>query len=85
MYFVYILKSSQNGTLYIGFTENITRRLREHNDGISPSTKRYIPWKLVYCEIYSNREDAKEREKKIKQFGKVYTQLKRRISRSLKS
>jgi predicted GIY-YIG superfamily endonuclease len=49
------------------------------------STKRYAPWKIVYLEGYGNKEDAEDREVKLKQFGRVYSQLKRRISRSLQS
>ncbi len=85
MYYVYILKSSRFDASYIGKTNNIVRRLREHNGGSSRSTKRYAPWHLVYFEGYRDNVDADDREKKLKQFGKVYSQLKRRISRSLKS
>ena len=59
--------------------------MQEHNSGKSLATKRYSPWQLVYFEGYANSDDAKDREKKIKQFGKVYAQLKRRIWRSLRS
>lgn len=85
MYWVYILKSKNYNQLYIGYTSNLVERLKEHNSGKSPSTKRYMPWKPVYAEGYANEEDAKGRESKIKQFGKVYSQLKRRIMRSLQS
>jgi len=83
MYFVYIIKSKKNDSLYIGITNEVPRRLREHNEGKTFSTKRYLPWYLVYVEGYYNKENAEDREKKLKQFGKVYSQLKRRISRSL--
>ena len=56
-----------------------------NNLGLSRFTKKYLPWKLVYLEGYADIEDARDREKKLKQFGKVYAQLKRRIERSLKS
>ena len=83
-YYVYILSTSSN-TLYIGQTPNIVNRLKNHNSGLVKSTKKYIPWKLIYLEDYANQEDALEREKKLKQFGKVYSQLKKRILRSLQS
>jgi len=67
----------------MGFTNNPVRRLEEHNSGKSAATKRYLPWKIVYLEGYSDKEDALDREKKLKQFGRVYSQLKRRIGRSL--
>lgn len=78
MYFVYIIKSQSHRAFYIGYTNNIGKRIDEHNAGLSPATKRYIPWRLVYLEGYANKEDARDREEKIKQFGKVYSQLKRR-------
>ncbi len=85
MYWVYIIKSKSYNQLYIGYTKDLTKRLKEHNSGKSLATKKYIPWKAVYLEGYANEGDAKDRETKIKQFGKVYSQLKRRIKRSLQS
>jgi len=85
MYFVYIIKSKIRKALYIGYTNNPSKRLKEHNAGLSLSTKVYKPWYFVYLEGYANKEEAKDREKKLKQFGKVYSQLKRRIRRSLLS
>lgn len=84
MYWVYILRSLKyRRALYIGSTNELQTRIRQHNTGLSPSTKRYLPWELVYCEGYADEADTRDREKKIKQFGKVYSQLKRRIARSL--
>jgi putative endonuclease len=83
MFYLYILKSKINAQLYVGYTNNIDRRFNEHNEGKSFTTKKYRPWELIYLEGYKNIEDAKDRERKIKQFGKVYSQLKRRIRRSL--
>ena len=86
MHYVYILKSIKySDKLYIGYTNNIVKRLKEHNSGKTFSTKRYMPWKVVYLEGYAHEDDAKYREKQIKHFGKVYKQLKRRIERSLQS
>ena len=83
MYYVYILKSKVRRLLYIGYTDNIPKRLKKHNEGKSTYTKKYRPWELVYLEGYKSKENAQDREKKLKQFGKVYSQLKRRIQRSL--
>ena len=83
MYYVYIIKSRLSKKLYIGITVNIVKRLKEHNKGQSPATKPYTPWKIFYLEGYANEEDARDRERKLKQFGKVYSQLKRRIKRNL--
>jgi putative endonuclease len=69
-YFVYILKSEKNSCYYIGQTENIFKRLEEHNLGKSKSTRRYIPWKLVYREIYDTRSDAFKREQELKRIKK---------------
>lgn len=86
MYYVYILKSIKySDKLYIGYTNNVVKRLKEHNSGKTFSTKRYMSWKLVYLEGYANENEAKNREKQIKHFGKVYKQLKRRIEHSLQS
>ncbi|MDO8515764.1 MAG: GIY-YIG nuclease family protein [bacterium] len=83
MWYVYILKSIHNKTFYIGFTANPAKRIAEHNAGQSFHTKKYLPWKTVYLEGYANYNDARDRERKLKQYGKVYAQLKRRINRSI--
>ena len=83
MYFVYILKSEKNGEFYIGSTNNIKKRLEEHNSGREKATKRYKPWKIAYLEGYFSENDARSREHNLKYFGKVYSQLKRRIKNSL--
>ncbi len=85
MYYVYFLKSTKVKTLYLGCTNDLERRVAEHNSGSTFSTKRYLPWKVVYVEGYADEGDARDREKKLKQFGKVYAHLKRRIRRSLQS
>lgn len=66
MYYVYVLESQKNGYLYKGFCRNINKRLEQHNTGQTQSTKNGIPWKLVYCEIFLNKEDALDREKYLK-------------------
>ncbi len=86
MHYIYIIRSlriTNQLFLYIGYTTDIARRFEEHNAGRSFHTKKYMPWQLVYSEGYANEEDARHREKTLKQFGKVYSQLKRRIRRSL--
>jgi putative endonuclease len=66
MYFVYVLKSSIDGRLYKGMTNDIQRRIYEHNSGKHKSTAPYCPWKLVYKEIVNNRQEARERELYLK-------------------
>lgn len=66
-YYVYILESELiKKELYIGYTEDLRKRFKEHNDGLSKSTKRYLPWKLIYYEACLNINDAKRREKYFK-------------------
>ncbi|MBT3174010.1 MAG: GIY-YIG nuclease family protein [Lentimicrobiaceae bacterium] len=62
MYFVYVLKSEIENRLYKGMTNDIDRRVYEHNHGKNKSTKPYRPWKLVYKEEFSTFEEARKRE-----------------------
>ena len=62
MYYVYILKSLRNGKLYKGLTNDLKRRLGEHNAGHSEFTSNNGPWKLIYYECFSNKEDAAREE-----------------------
>jgi len=66
MFTLYILQSITTNKFYIGHTEDIQRRLLEHNAGKSSSTKSGVPWKIVYTEQYGNRSDAMQRERKLK-------------------
>ena len=66
MYYVYVLKSSRDKKFYTGATNNLKRRLTEHNTGKNISTKARIPLKLIYYEAYLMKEDAEAREKFLK-------------------
>jgi putative endonuclease len=66
MWFVYLLQSKKDGTYYIGYTEDIKRRLLEHNQGKTKSISHKIPYKLIYCEIYCNKTIAIKRELELK-------------------
>ena len=66
MYYTYILTSIKNNRYYIGSTDDLTRRLSEHNSGKVFFTKLYIPWKIYYFEKYQTRSQAFSREKQIK-------------------
>jgi putative endonuclease len=76
MHYVYILKKRKDGEIYIGYTDNLKRRIKEHNAGNNV-------WELVYYEAYKARKDASLREKRLKYYGKALGQLKRRINNSL--
>ncbi len=66
-YFVYILTNKTNNVLYIGVTNNLTRRIYEHkNKLIDGFTKKYNLNKLVYYETTDNAESAIKREKQLK-------------------
>ncbi|MFA4890361.1 MAG: GIY-YIG nuclease family protein [Candidatus Paceibacterota bacterium] len=79
MFYNYVLQSLKNGNLYIGYTTDLKRRLKEHNQGLSRSTKPYKPWKLIYYEACLNEKDAKRREGYLKK-----TQGQRLMRRRLK-
>jgi putative endonuclease len=83
MYYVYLLKSKKDNSLYIGYTNNIKRRLQEHNEGKVRSTRDNITWEVIYYEAFISLEDARKRERSLKYFGKAYGQLKGRINKSL--
>lgn len=65
-YFVYILKSLKDGNLYTGITNNLDRRLYEHNLAYKNSTKSRVPFKMIYSEECLNRIEARKREKYFK-------------------
>jgi len=65
-YYVYVLISLSHNFIYIGFTENLKQRFKEHNNGESKSTKPYLPYDLIHYEAYRNIKDAKRREEYLK-------------------
>ncbi|WP_447950795.1 GIY-YIG nuclease family protein [Chryseobacterium koreense] len=65
-FYVYVIKSKLNGNLYKGQTDNLAKRLSEHNAGYNRSTKAFLPWELVYFEEFETREEALVREKYFK-------------------
>ena len=65
-YWVYILKSVNYQKSYVGSTDNMTRRLNEHNNGYSTWSRRYMPWIKVYGEECDSLQKARSREKYFK-------------------
>ena len=61
-YFVYILKSLKEKRFYVGFTIDLERRLLEHNEGNTKSTRPFRPWKLIYSESFESKSEAMRRE-----------------------
>ncbi|MDO8560950.1 MAG: GIY-YIG nuclease family protein [bacterium] len=74
MYYVYLLKNNTKNEIYIGYTDDLERRLKEH--------QRKHP-ELVYYEAYKAEKDARTREIKLKQHGQTKRRLKERIQRCL--
>ena len=72
-YYVYILASKRNGTLYIGVTSNLADRVYKHKQGIYDGfTKKYKVNKLVYYEVYNDVRDAINREKQLKNWRRKW-------------
>jgi putative endonuclease len=68
-FFVYILASRYRGTMYVGVTNDISRRVGEHKSGAVPGfTKRYKINQLVYCEPYASILEARARERVLKKW-----------------
>jgi putative endonuclease len=63
---VYILRSQTTGRFYVGQTENLTKRVFEHNNNRTPSIKNRGPWELVHSEGFESRAEAMRRERQIK-------------------
>lgn len=82
MFYTYLLRSKNNKQWYTGSTNDLRKRLKEHNDGKSNYTKKYIPYEIIYYEACVNEQDARTREKYLKTgMGKRY--LKNRLRRFL--
>ncbi len=72
-YFVYILASKRNGTLYVGVTSDLYGRIVEHRDGLVPGfTKRHGVGMLVYFEEHDDVDEAIRREKRIKRWRRTW-------------
>ncbi|PCJ52109.1 MAG: excinuclease ABC subunit C [Candidatus Hydrogenedentota bacterium] len=73
MYWIYILQSESSSRYYCGSTNNVERRVSQHNDPAyhgTKTTKRFPgPWKLIWSETFPSRAQAMEQEKKIKKRG----------------
>ena len=66
MYYVYAISSKCKNYIYVGLTDNINRRINQHNSGKSKTTKPYAPFDLIYSEKLETRSEARMREKYLK-------------------
>ena len=84
MHYVYTLLSEKDGYFYTGSTNDLQRRVEEHNTGRVNSTKNRRPLKLIYYEACLNEDDARQRERYLKSgMGKKY--LRNRLKNSLQN
>jgi len=81
IWYVYVLKSVDHYRFYVGISEDVDKRLKEHNSGKTKSTKGYKPWELFMKEKYPNRKTAREREIYLKS-GSGKEKIKQKWSRS---
>jgi putative endonuclease len=66
MFYVYAISSNSRKYIYVGITNNLDRRIDEHNKGYNKTTKAYRPFKLILAEEFTTRSAAREREKYLK-------------------
>ena len=72
-FYVYILASRRNGTLYVGMTDDLVRRVWEHRIGAVPGfTRKYGVKMLVWYEQHETREMAFQRERQIKRWNRAW-------------
>ena len=82
MYYTYVIQNQKSKYWYTGSTNDLRKRLKQHNGGKSTWTKARGPWDLIYYEASLNEQDARSREKYLKTgMGKRY--LKNRLRRFL--
>ncbi len=74
---------NQGREFYIGFAEDLKKRIEKHNQGLVQTTRNMRPLELLYCEIYKSKKDALLREKRLKQFAKGFASLKSRLRYSM--
>lgn len=66
MFYVYVIRSLKDGSLYKGHCSDLEKRLKEHNSGQTKSIKHKVPFEMIYFEAYKTREEAIKREKYFK-------------------
>jgi putative endonuclease len=72
-FYVYMLASDRNGTLYIGSTDSLTKRMYEHRDKVRAGfTAKYGVDRLVWYEVFETREGAFQRERRMKKWNRAW-------------
>ena len=82
MYFVYMLATKRLNKFisYVGYTNNLEKRIKDHNNGKGAKFTRGNKWKLIYYEIFSNKTNALKRDYSLKNDRKLRNYIKRLIS-----
>ncbi|MDP2922275.1 MAG: GIY-YIG nuclease family protein [Candidatus Omnitrophota bacterium] len=75
MYYIYMLKNKTTNELHYGYTNNLERRVAEHN--------KKQKWELIYYEAYKSELNARDRERRLKHYAQALTALRGRLKRSL--
>ena len=70
-WYIYIIQSEIDGDYYKGISENVEKRLSEHNSGLSNFTSTKIPWKLVYVSAVETKRVAIIEEKRVKRLNRI--------------
>ena len=77
--YVYLLRSRQDGSYYVGWTTDVLRRLGEHNQGLETYSRRKLPWQLIGVEAYPSPVAAKARERVLKRSPRSLARFKKRV------
>ncbi|MCR4283934.1 MAG: GIY-YIG nuclease family protein [Parcubacteria group bacterium] len=73
MYYTYAIKSEVRNYIYVGLTNNLDRRIKQHNDKKERTTRAYAPFRILFIEKFTTRTDARQKEKYLKSgAGKEY-------------
>ena len=84
MFFVYVIRSTINGYFYVGMSEDVAKRIVQHNAGSTKSTKPYKPWELFFFESYPSRIEARKGEVYLKSgIGKEFIKSRWRESQTV--
>lgn len=79
MYYFYVLKSSSDNKYYYGSTNDLKRRLKQHQNGDVKSTKCRLPLNLIYYEAYLRLDAARARERQVKLSSSIRSALSKRL------